>query len=82
MADGLAPCHHRYITAAGIALALPVVSCGLLFVGFRMADAQERVKRADQQTAEAEARLLVELDAAARRLAVGRLGCRMLLCRR
>lgn len=30
---------HRYLTTAAIILTLPVVSCGLLFVGFRVADA-------------------------------------------
>lgn len=30
---------RRYLTAAGIALMLPVVSCGLLIVGFLVADA-------------------------------------------
>lgn len=36
---------HRYLTAAGIALVLPVVSCGLLFVGFRVADALDFQRR-------------------------------------
>lgn len=30
---------HRYLTTAAIGLALPLLSCGLLFVGFRAADA-------------------------------------------